>query len=234
MQYVQKDAVPADEASQPFSGLKEELKAGRVRPAIDDTLKDGVDYYLQVIAFDKAGNGKAKITGALKFKDEFKNPIADSFMVAAVVEDQKSVIVGEPLKFIITALDSKATRAADENVRGVTYGQKSEMSRLRVLAEGQDLTTVTFEGTGVSVAAGDESQGIATLQPEHWEAGERSISITSEKELKDVKIVVEDIDAQKNASFTTTLTGFSFDTGRVLRVHRPGDGRRRANATCHR
>ena len=32
-------------------------------------------------------------------------------------------------------------------------------------------------------------------------------------ELKDVKIVVEDIDDQKNASFSTMLEGFSFDTG---------------------
>ncbi len=214
VQYVIKDASPADGGKASFGGNREELSKGRVRvAAIDDSLDDGAEYYLQILAFDKAGNVGAKITDTLTFKDEFDNPTADSFMVATVVDDQKSVIVGTPLEFKITALDSKATRAADEDVRGVTYGQKNEMSRLKVLADGQDLTTVTFEGTGVSVAAGDSLQGIATLQPEDWEAGERSISITSEKELKNVTIVVEDIDAQENASFTTTLKGFSFDTG---------------------
>ncbi len=219
VQYVQKDAVPADGGHATFGGNRTELRKGRVRPAIDDTLNDGLEYYLQILAFDKAGNASATVTEPLTFKDEFDNPTADSFMVATAVEDQKSVIVGTPLEFKITALDSDATHAADENVRGVTYGQKNEMSRLRVLAEGQDLTSVTFEGTGVSVAVEDSFMGIATLEPEHWEAGERSVSITSEKELKDVRIVVEDIDDQENASFTTTLEGFSFDTGEVLQVH---------------
>ena len=216
VQYVQKDAVPADEASQPFGGTKEELKAGRVRPAIDDTLKDGVDYFLQIIAFDKAGNGSATVTEALRFKDEFDNPVADSFMVATAVEDLVSVITGAKLDLDLTALDSAQTAAEGANVRGVTYGQKGEKSRVRLeVSEDQmdRLEGVGFEGTGVSIAPADTGMGIATLDSESWEAGERSVSITSEMTLTGVMVVVEDLDAQGDVSFSTTLGPFTFDSG---------------------
>ena len=216
VQYVQKDAVPADEASAPFSGTSLTLKAGRVRPAIDDTLKDGVNYYLQVIAFDKAGNGNAKITEPLTFKDEFDNPVADSFVVATVVEDLESVVAGDKLDLKLTALDSTMTAAEGANVRGVTYGQDNQESRVRLeVSEDQAnrLAGVAFAGTGVSIAAADTGMGIATLDADDWEAGERSVSITSEKTLTGVMVVVEDLDDQGDVRFSTTLGPYSFDSG---------------------
>ncbi len=214
VQYVQKDAVPADEASQPFGGTRGELKAGRVRPAIDDTLKDGVDYYLQIIAFDKAGNGNEEITKPLRFVDEFENPVADSFMVATAVEDLEAVVAGAKLELDLTALDSTMTAAEGANVRGVTYGQGNEKSRVRLeVSEDQTdrLEGVEFGGTGVSIAPADTGMGIATLSSADWEAGERSVTITSEMTLTGAMVVVEDLDDQGDVSFSTTLGPFSFD-----------------------
>ncbi len=220
VQYIKKDAVPVEQAHASFGGAKDELNAGRVKVAIDfasednDELDDGRDYYLQLIAFDMAGNGSATVTTELRFDEDFDNPTADSFMVDA--DDVESVITGADLVLALTALDSAMTAAEGADVAGVTYGQGDEKSRVRVEVpedQADRLESVSFSGDGVEIAPADTGMGIATLNPDNWEAGGRSVSISSELTLTGVMVVVEGLDDQGNVSFSTTLGPFTFDSG---------------------
>lgn len=220
VQYLRKDTVPVEQANASFGGARDELKEGRVKADIDfakegnDELEDGGVYFLQLIAFDKAGNGSATVTKELTFDKDFENPIADSFMVDA--DDVESVITGADLVLALTALDSAMTAAEGSNVAGVTYGQGDEMSRVRVEVpedQADRLESVTFSGEGVEIAAADTGMGIATLNPDNWEAGERSVNISSELTLTGVTVFVEGLDDQGNVSFKTEVGPFTFDSG---------------------
>ncbi|MCY3765231.1 MAG: T9SS type A sorting domain-containing protein [Gemmatimonadetes bacterium] len=179
---------------------------------VPDSLKDGEDYYLQIVAVDLAGNAYVTPPSELRFNDEFANPTADSFVVATAVKDEKAVVVGKALSLNLTALDSKMTRVEGEDVRAVVYkGQ----SRLRLEAEGQSdrFDGVTFEGDNVSIAPADTGMGIATLDGQGWKAGKRNVIVKSKKTLTGVMVVVENIDDQGAPTFSSSLGPFSFDKG---------------------
>ena len=213
VRYVQKGASPPDLARGSFSsGTTLGYNDGKLRqPVLQDTLLDGEDYYLQLVAVDLAGNASVTSPSELRFKDEFMNPTADSFVVATAVDDQEAVVVGAAFSLNLTALDSQLTSEEGENVRAVVYRGSSQV-RLEVSEDQADrLEGVTFEGDNVEIAPADTGLGIATLDGDGWKAGARSVTIKSEMTLTGVMVVVEDLDEQGAVAFSTSLGPFSFD-----------------------
>ena len=83
IRYVQVGASPPDFVGITFSSGPTLNQPGvLVQPVIQDSLLDGEDYHLQIVAVDFAGNATVTDPEKLRFKDEFDNPVADSFMVA--------------------------------------------------------------------------------------------------------------------------------------------------------
>ena len=214
VQYVQDGDSSPHQASKIFSGAKdkETLKAGRVEATIPDTLLHGLDYYLQLIAFDKAGNSSAIVTEPLAFDPVFPNPTADSFMVVTEEDDVEAIVAGEALVLNLTALDTQMTRAAGTNVPAVVYGLEDEVSRLRLhVSPVQEirLKGISFEGDDIRIAVDDTGRGRATLVGEGWKVGERSVTIKSELTLTDVTVFVENLD-DADVTFSTRLGPFNF------------------------
>ena len=151
----------------------------------EDTLVDGRDYTLQLVAFDLAGN--VNITGqeVLTFTKGFANPEADSFMVSAAAD---SVIAGESLTLEVTAIDSMLTREASALRRAVTYEKEGALVRVM---NAHDISRISFEGAGVE----DNEDGTATLDGAGWNGGRRMVILKSEVELSNFSVSVEDTNA---------------------------------------
>ena len=108
VRYVQKGASPPDLASANFfSGPTLGYDGGSIRqPVLQDTLLNGEDYFLQVVAVDLAGNASVTLPSELRFKDEFMNPVADSFVVALPKDAKDTVWAGAGYTLNLSVLDS--------------------------------------------------------------------------------------------------------------------------------
>jgi hypothetical protein len=212
VRYVQRGASPPDFAHQSFSAGDVLTQTGKLATAtVQDTLLDGVDYYLQLVAVDFAGNASVTTPQLLRFTKEFMNPVADTFAVATAVDDLTAVVAGAALSVNITALDSSQTAAEGDDVRAVTY---RGASRVRVMVsddQADRLEGVSFEGDNVEIATADTGMGIATLNPDGWRAATRSVDIKSEMTLSDVMVVVEDLNGDGDVAFSTSIGPFSID-----------------------
>ncbi|MDE2999117.1 MAG: cohesin domain-containing protein [Gemmatimonadota bacterium] len=217
VRYVEKGASPPHFVGQHFSSgailsdADDKLVTATVR---DTSFMDGVDYYLQIVAVDFAGNASVTDAQELRFTKDFENPAADSFVVATAVDDQEAVVAGAALALNLTALDTQLTRMEGEDVKAPTYRGDS---RVRVVVsddQASRLEGVSFDGDNVSIAPADTGMGIATLGSDGWQAGARSIEISSEMTLSDVMVVVEDRDADGDVTFSTELGPFSFDAAK--------------------
>ena len=187
------------------SGTSVEYDEGRLRGvAVNaDTLTDGADYFLQVVAVDPSGNASVTPPHELRFKDEFMNPVADSFVVALPKDAKDTVWAGAGYTLNLSVLDTALSSAEGEDVRAVVYRGDS---RVRVqVSEDQAsrLSGVAFKGDNVSIAPADTGMGIATLDSDGWKAGARNITITSEMTLTDVSVIVEALDDQGGVTFST-------------------------------
>ncbi len=214
VRYVEKGSVPPHFVGQHFSSgailsdADDKLVTATVR---DTSFMDGVDYYLQIVAVDFAGNASVTDAQELRFTKDFENPAADSFVVATAVDDQEAVVAGAALALNLTALDTQQTRMEGEDVKAPTYRGDS---RVRVVVsddKASRLKGVSFKGDNVSIAPADTGMGIATLDSDGWQAGARSIEISSEMTLSDVMVVVEDRNADGDVVFSTEVGPFSFD-----------------------
>ena len=150
-----------------------------------DTLMDGGDYTLQLMAFDLAGNVNVTDPQRLAFKRGFANPEADSFVVSA---KEDSVIAGAALALVVTAIDSMHTREAGGHRRGVTYDNAGVVVRVM---NADDISGISFEGIGVT----DNKDGTATLDGAGWNGGRRTVMVKSTVELSDFSVSFEDTNA---------------------------------------
>ena len=149
-----------------------------------DTLKSNSEYSLQFLMRDLAGNHNATAADTLTFDADFKNPVADSFVVKANGSDD-TVIAGQALILDITGIDTALTNSAGSNRAAVTH---QTAATIRISNGANDLSTVVFSGTGVT----DNKDGTATLSADGWTLGARSVNITSQKALTAFKAHVED------------------------------------------
>ena len=213
VRYVQKGASPPDFVSQNFtSGPEVAYGGGSVRRVtLQDTFLDGRDYYLQIVAVDKAGNAtvapkEVQRDDQLRFKKEFMNPVADSFVVALPKDAKDTVWAGAGYTLNLSVLDKKQSKAEGADVKAVVYRGNS---RLRVVVsddQADRLKGVSFKGDNVSIAESDTGKGIATLGKDGWKAGARSITITSKMTLKGASVIVENLDSQGTATFSAMRT----------------------------
>ena len=215
VRYVEKGASPPHFVGQHFSSgaILTDADDKLVTATVRDTTSfmDGVDYFLQIVAVDFAGNASVTAAQELRFTKDFENPAADSFVVATAVDDQEAVVAGAALALNLTALDTQLTRTEGENVKAPTYRGDS---RVRVVVsddQASRLEGVSITGDNVSIAPADTGMGIGTLGSDGWQAGARSIEISSEMTLSDVMVVVEDRNADGDVVFSTKLGPFSFD-----------------------
>ena len=216
VRYLQKGASPPDLASANFfSGPTLGYDGGSIRqPVLQDTLLNGEDYFLQVVAVDLAGNASVTLPHELRFRDEFMNPVADSFVVALPKDAKDTVWAGAGYTLNLSVLDTALSRTEGEDVRGVVYRGDSQV-RVQVSEDQADrLTGVAFKGDNVSIAPADTGMGIATLDPDGWKAGTRIVTITSEMTLTDVTVIVEDLDDQGAVIFSTTRGPVGFDAAK--------------------
>ncbi len=166
--------------------------------AAKDTLLDGKEYTLQLVAFDLAGNVAATEPDVLTFTKGFANPMADSFVVSAAGD---SVITGGDLALEVTAIDSTLTREAGALRRAVTY--ETAGVRVRVM-NADDVSGISFGGAGVT----DNGDGTATLDGPEWSAGRREVIVKSTVELSDFSVGVEEVNAEDG---TVNLRGDQHD-----------------------
>ena len=187
IRYVQVGSSPPDLVTQSVSTSKLGIVATDIDQSIVDTLIDNESYSLQLFARDLAQNVTITAPDTLKFDKDFNNPLADSFVVASVTGD--SVLAGQAVQFTVTAIDSKLTRTSGSNRKAVTYSSPGVL--VRVAAGDQDVSGVTFWGTGVTNNAGE---GSANLDGDTWQVGTgtRTVYVNSTGNLQDFAIVVED------------------------------------------
>jgi hypothetical protein len=183
VRYVQVGVTPAHEVTQSVSTAKLGVVGEDISVTVNDSLRQGEKYTLQVFIKDLASNVNITAYDTLTFDKGFNNPNADSFKVAAA---EDSVLAGQAMKFTITAIDSKLTRTAGAERKAVTYAKRGVLVRLD--AGTQSLSQVAFWGAGVT----DNKNGTANLDAENWVVGTRDIWVKSNLVLDNFAVVVED------------------------------------------
>ena len=126
-------------------------------------------------------------------------------MVEVDAESAESVIAGEKIAVVITAIDSMLTREADTPRRAVEYASPALLT-----VHASDLSGVTIDGDSRGVT--DNGDGTATLDGEGWSAGKRTVTISSTVVLSDVSVSVVDVTAG-TVNFRGDKGGLTFDAG---------------------
>jgi hypothetical protein len=181
-----------DVVTQPLNASSLSLINQDITVTVVDTLISGERYSFQLFAKDLAGNVETTGPDTLKFNRQFINPMPDT--IAIVASNNDSVIAGQNMVLNITVYDTAQTRIAraagtitsSQFREAVTYG---DSATVRIVADGQDLSGVTFSGTGVTNLAGT---GTAGLSGGGWGLGKRTIRVMSTKPLTGFTVVVED------------------------------------------
>jgi len=192
------------------SSAKQELASGDPLLAITDaeiqvifvdTLRSNRDYSLQMLFRDVAGNHNATAPDTLQFDAAFKNPVADSFVVSS---SDKIVIAGQALILDITGIDTALTKSSGSNRAAVTHAGAATLS---LEAGDQDISSVTFSGTGVT----DNGDGTATLSSDGWSLATRSVKVTSTSSLD--AFVARVTDSNGTTPFDGALGSLQVDAG---------------------
>jgi hypothetical protein len=190
--YVQVGGNPPDVAVQQWSNTSSSIAktAEDIVLSVADTLMDQTDYTLQIYQKDKNGNVSVTKPDTLTYTKAFNNPVADSFVVTTTLND--SVLAGQAMELNLAAIDTSLTFTQKTNVLAVTYKGGAKLQLNVSTAEASKLSGVTFEGTGVSIAASDTGKGIATLDSDGWVIGERTIKLKSNWTLEKFSVSLVD------------------------------------------
>ena len=166
-------------------------------PVNDTTFIERQGYILEVLAIDLAGNGSVTPGGTLKFKNDFGNPDADMFKIAAAPEEKQ--VAGVDVALTVSVLDTTLSRIEEADVRAVTYHTPSAVAVIVSGDQADALEGVTFSGTGVSaapafalpapLAAAGMVAKAAILDGDGWHAGQRIVKFKSEKPLTGVRLM---------------------------------------------
>ena len=181
-----------------------------------DTLIDGQDYTYQLVVIDLAGNVNATEPDTMTFTSGFDNPGADSIQVALdPVHNEDSVIAGQAMNLVVTAIDSALTRAAGTNRKAVTYNKAGALVTVSATDDagsklaGHDLSGFTFDGTGVT----DNLDGTATLDSDAWLVGERTVIVKSTLKFVNFTFTVQDTaGADGTVNFNGTKDSLTVDS----------------------
>lgn len=184
-QYVEVTTGTAKNAKQQLAPGDPDLAITdtEIKVVFVDTLFSNRKYTLQLLFRDMAGNHNATVPDTLTFDADFQNPVADSFIVAANGGDSV-VVAGQALILDITGIDTALTNSSGSTRAAVTHDQDAV---IRVDAGEQDISGVSFAGTGVT----DNGDGTAALNADGWNLGKRTVWLTSTKTLSAFNAVVE-------------------------------------------
>lgn len=185
VRFIQESGDPRDTVSQSVSASKLTVVNSDIQVTVQDSLLDDESYFFQLFVKDLAGNIEITPEDTLTYDKDFQNPEADSFTVVAHGD---SVLAGQALKAVITAIDSKLTRQAAATRKAVTYGKSGVLVRADAGDTGQDVSSINFWGTGVT----DNGDGTANLDSDGWVVGERTFYMKSTLILSDINVIGED------------------------------------------
>jgi len=218
-QYISTTGSPATKAKQELApgDSKLAITDAEIQIIFVDTLQSNKDYTLQMLFRDVAGNHNATVPDTLTFDADFKNPVADSFVVVANGSDS-IVIAGQALILDVTGIDTMLTNSSGSQRAAVTH---SKPAVITVNTGDQDKSGVTISGTGVT----DNGDGTAALAGSGWSLGKRSITIKSTKALTAFSATVADsaglyngqvgglqVDAANLASYNVSVVADDNDT----------------------
>ncbi len=207
-QYKKDD--PQGSILEPKIGIAKDIPKGDVDDRFDDfTFGDDDNnktFTLQIFARDKAGNVTLTEPDTLFFSEEFKNPVADTFLVTRPKgSDDKvlpdSSIVGQEL-----TLNIEARTKGEKGKTAVTYDDQAKDNDVlvSVLVLNEEMEHVLADSGRFTISEDLEEgvkntvnmDGTVSLNRKGWDLGKRTITVTTDTAVAMVIVKVEDTSTQ--------------------------------------
>ena len=207
-QYKKDD--PKGSILEPKIGIAKDIPKGDVDDRFDDfTFGDDDNnktFTLQIFARDKAGNVTLTEPDTLFFSEEFKNPVADTFLVTRPKgSDDKvlpdSSIVGQEL-----TLNIEARTKGEKGKTAVTYDDQAKDNDVlvSVLVLNEEMEHVLADSGRFTISEDLEEgvkntvnmDGTVSLNRKGWDLGKRTITVTTDTAVAMVIVKVEDTSTQ--------------------------------------
>ena len=181
------------------------LPKGEHQEIIPNPFEPNRTYTLTIFARDLAGNAFETPAGDaadLKFDEDFKNPIANTFKVTYAESD--SVIAGQINDITIQAYDNKGTADDDsDDHKAVTHKGPAMISAWDMASGGVASSVRYVETNGVA----DNGDGTAMLDKDEWKLGKRTVQVMSDKAIGLTKLLVQNMMAGEGGTQVPTFEG---------------------------